>query len=74
MNNLFCTLIVYLIIITYILYICTFINPYPSAFPYGSATFVTTAKHRLRCGHLNTRRTEHAETWNHSLARYFHIT
>jgi len=26
MNNLFCTLIVLLIIITYILYICTFIN------------------------------------------------
>jgi hypothetical protein len=29
--------------------------------------------HRLRCGHLNTRYTEHAETWNHSLTPYFHI-
>ena len=27
--------------------------PYPTAFPYGNATFLTTAKHRLRCGHLN---------------------
>ena len=50
------------------------ITPYPTAFPYGNATFLTSPKHRLRCGHLNTRRTEHAETWNHSLTRYFHIT
>ena len=28
-------------------------NPYPTAFPYGNATFLTTPKHRLRCGHLN---------------------
>ena len=29
------------------------IHPYPTAFPYGNATFLTTAKHRLSCGHLN---------------------
>ena len=40
----------------------------------GTVWFRTSTKHRLRCGHLNTRRTKHAETWNHSLTRYFHIT
>jgi len=39
----------------------------------GTVWLHTSATHRLPCGHLNTRSTEHAETWNHCLTHYFHI-
>ena len=41
-----------------------FMNPYPTAFPCGNATFLTAAKHRLRCGHLNfLRPLKYSQNW-----------
>ena len=39
----------------------------------GTVWLHTSATHTLQCSHLNALHTEHAETWNHSLTRYFHI-